>query len=96
MLVNILQNTISSFRSASSAIITNGLKMWLGFKTSSISGANQITPDLSGNSNVGKLYTGTSLNFNTADAQSIQINSFQMSGSNATFAFWINPDLTTG
>ena len=96
MLVNILQNTISSFRSASSAIITNGLKMWLGFKTSSISGANQITPDLSGNSNVGKLYTGTSLNFNTADAQSIQIDSFQMSGSNATFAFWINPDLTTG
>ena len=96
MLVNILQNTISSFRSASSAIITNGLKMWLGFKTSSISGANQITPDLSGNSNVGKLYTGTSLNFNTDDAQSIQIDSFQMSGSNATFAFWINPDLTTG
>ena len=64
MLVNILQNTISSFRSASSTIITDGLKMWLGFKTSEISGANQITPDLSGNSNVGKLFTGKALDFN--------------------------------
>ena len=93
-----IANAIQVARRIGSAasIITNGLKMWLGFQTSEISGANQITPDLSGNSNVGKLYTGTSLNFNTADAQSIQIDSFQMSGSNATFAFWINPDLTTG
>ena len=89
-------NVIGAIRNVGKSIITDGLKMWLGFKTSEISGDNQITPDKSGNSNVGKLYTGTSLNFNTADAQSIQIDSFQMSGSNATFAFWINPDLTTG
>jgi hypothetical protein len=93
-----IANAIQVARRIGSAasIITNGLKMWLGFQTSEVSGANQITPDLSGNSNVGKLYTGTSLNFNTNDAQSIQIDSFQMSGSNATFAFWIKPDLTTG
>ena len=93
-----IANAIQVARRIGSAasIITDGLKMWLGFQTSEVSGANQITPDLSGNSNVGKLYTGTSLNFNTNDAQSIQIDSFQMSGSNATFAFWIKPDLTTG
>ena len=92
MLVNILQNTISSFRSASSAIITSGLKMWLGFKTSSISGANQITPDLSGNSNVGKLFTGKALDFN-GSTDSVDIDGFQLAGSDATFAFWINPSL---
>ena len=93
-----IANAIQVARRIGSAasIITDGLKMWLGFQTSEVSGANQITPDLSGNSNVGKLYTGTSLNFNTNDAQSIQIDSFQMSSSNATFAFWIKPDLTTG
>lgn len=89
MLVNILQNTISSFRSASSAIITNGLKMWLGFKTSSISGANQITPDLSGNSNVGKLFTGKALDFNGV-SDYVDIGSQSTEGSEITVGAWIN------
>ena len=34
MLVNIIQNTISSFISAGFSVITTNLKMWLGFETS--------------------------------------------------------------
>ena len=66
MLVNIIQNTISSFRSALAAaeVITTNLKMWLGFETSSIDGDKQITPDKSGNNNVGELFTGKALDFN--------------------------------
>tara|TARA_R110002072_G_scaffold85064_5_gene192518 strand:- start:4069 stop:5376 length:1308 start_codon:yes stop_codon:yes gene_type:complete len=64
--------------------------MWLGFKTSEVSGANQITPDLSGNSNVGQLFTGKALDFN-GSTDSVNINGFQLAGSDATFAFWINP-----
>ena len=65
MLVNIIQNTISSFRSALAAaeVITTNLKMWLGFETSSIDGDKQITPDKSGNNNVGELFTGKALEF---------------------------------
>ena len=65
MLVNIIQNTISSFRSALAAasVITTNLKMWLGFETSSIDGDSQITPDKSGNNNVGELFTGKALEF---------------------------------
>lgn len=54
-------NVIGSIRNVGKSIITSGLKMWLGFKTSEVSGANQITPDLSGNSNVGQLFTGMHL-----------------------------------
>ena len=50
----------------------------------------QITPDLSGNSNVGELYTGKALDFDGSN-DSIDIDGFQLAGSDATFAFWINP-----
>lgn len=98
MLVNIIQNTISSFRSALAAaeVITTNLKIWLGFKTSSVVGDNQITPDKSGNNNVGKLFTGKALDFDgTGDY--VDISGFSMSGNNATFAFWayIRDNLTS-
>jgi len=85
-------NVIGAIRNVGKSIITDGLKMWLGFKTSEISGANQITPDLSGNSNVGKLFTGKALDFN-GSTDSVDIDGFQLAGSDATFAFWINPSL---
>ena len=45
MLVNIIQNTISSFRSALAAasVITTNLKMWLGFETSQHLGLEEVT-----------------------------------------------------
>ena len=44
MLVNIIQNTISSFRSAlaDAGVITTNLKMWLGFETSETLGAEKV------------------------------------------------------
>ena len=89
MLVNIIQNTISSFRSALAAaeVITTNLKMWLGFETSSIDGDSQITPDKSGNNNVGELFTGKALDFD-GNGDYVDISGFSMSGNNATFAFW--------
>ena len=89
MLVNIIQNTISSFRSALAAaeVITTNLKMWLGFETSSIDGDKQITPDKSGNNNVGELFTGKALDFD-GNGDYVDISGFSMSGNNATFAFW--------
>ena len=194
MLVNIIQNTISSFRSALAAaeVITTNLKMWLGFETSetlgrelndltwvanggwsingdiasndgsgstltnailqvgntyefkcklssytsgdfrlmlgsntistnfsstdeftfigvctgdgnarvqSLSGNGSlsisslsikkltITPDKSGNNNVGQLFTGKALYFDGAGYY-VDISGFSMSGNNATFAFW--------
>ena len=96
MLVNIIQNTISSFRSALAAasVITTNLKMWLGFETSSIDGDKQITPDKSGNNNVGELFTGKALDFDGV-TEEVDISGFQMSGAIATFAFWIYPRDTT-
>ena len=56
----------------------------------SVKELTQITPDLSGNSNVGKLFTGKALDF-SGDGESVDIDGFQLAGSDATFAFWINP-----
>ena len=92
MLVNIIQNTISSFRSALAAaeVITTNLKMWLGFETSSIDGDSQITPDKSGNNNVGELFTGKALDFD-GSTEYVNTTGFEMAGTSATFAFWIYP-----
>ena len=96
MLVNIIQNTISSFRSALAAaeVITTNLKMWLGFETSSIDGDSQITPDKSGNNNVGELFTGKALDFN-GSTDYVNTTGFEMAGTSFTFAFWIYPKATT-
>ena len=50
----------------------------------------QITPDKSGNNNVGELFTGKALDFD-GDGDEIDVSGFQMSGTSATFAFWIYP-----
>jgi len=96
MLVNIIQNTISSFRSALAAasVITTNLKMWLGFETSSIDGDKQITPDKSGNNNVGELFTGKAIEFDGSTTY-VSANSFAGTLSNNTaftFAVWFNSD----
>ncbi len=93
MLVNIIQNTISSFRSALAAaeVITTNLKMWLGFETSSIDGDKQITPDKSGNNNVGELFTGKALYFDGAGDYVEVPNSTSLNvGTNDfTYCFWV-------
>ncbi len=47
----------------------------------------QITPDKSGNNNVGELFTGKALDFDGA-GDYVDVSGFSMSGNNATFAFW--------
>ena len=47
----------------------------------------QITPDKSGNNNVGSLLTGKALEFDGA-GDYVDVSDFSMSGNNATFAFW--------
>ena len=42
MLVNIIQNTISSFISAGISVITTNLKIWLGFETSETLGREEV------------------------------------------------------
>ena len=53
----------------------------------SVKELTQITPDKSGNNNVGELFTGKALNFD-ANGDYVDISGFSMSGNNATFAFW--------
>ena len=73
---------------AAAEIITTNLKMWLGFETSSISGDKQITPDKSGNNNVGELFTGKALEFN-GTTDSVDFTSFTQPIKCAVF--WYNP-----
>ena len=85
-------NVIGAIRSLGEAaqVITTNLKMWLGFETSNIDGNKQITPDKSGNNNVGELFTGKALDFDGINDE-VDVSGFQMSGTSATFAFWIYP-----
>ena len=53
----------------------------------SVKELTQITPDKSGNNNVGELFTGKALEFDGA-GDYVDISGFSMSGNNATFAFW--------
>jgi hypothetical protein len=53
----------------------------------SVKELTQITPDKSGNNNVGELFTGKALDFDGA-GDYLDISGFSMSGNNATFAFW--------
>ena len=88
MLVNIIQNTISSFVSAGISVITTNLKMWLGFETSSIDGDSQITPDKSGNNNVGEFFTGKAIELDGVN-DDIRFGSIQIPVK--TISFWIKP-----
>ena len=56
----------------------------------SVKELTQITPDKSGNNNVGELFTGKALEFN-GSTEYVDVDGFQMSGNTATFSFWINP-----
>ena len=56
----------------------------------SVKELTQITPDKSGNNNVGELFTGKALDFDGANDY-VNTTGFEMSGTSATFAFWIYP-----
>ena len=60
----------------------------------SIKEVTQFAPDKSTNTNNAKLFTGKALEFNGND--SVNIDSFSMVGTDATFAFWFYPTTTTG
>lgn len=55
----------------------------------------QITPDKSGNNNVGELFTGKAIEFD-GNGDYVDVSGFSMSGSVSTFAFWINSNDTLG
>ena len=59
----------------------------LSINNVSLKELTQITPDKSGNNNVGELFTGKALEFDGA-GDYVDISGFSMSGNNATFAFW--------
>lgn len=74
--------------SAAAEVITTNLKMWLGFETSSIDGDEQITPDKSGNNNVGELFTGKALEFD-GNLDSVTFTSYPTSIKSVVF--WYKP-----
>jgi len=55
----------------------------------------QFSPDESNNNNNAKLLTGNCLDFDGTNDY-LDVSGFTMSGSNATFAFWINSNDTLG
>ena len=61
----------------------------------SVKELTQITPDKSGNNNVGKLFTGKALSFDGVNDY-VDCDGFTMSGDTATFAFWMNSNDTIG
>ena len=63
--------------------------------TISVKELTQITPDKSGNNNVGELFTGKALEFDGVDDY-VDVDGFQMTGTSATFAFWFNSNDTLG
>ncbi len=86
-------NVIGAIRSLGEAaqVITTNLKMWLGFETSSIDGDKQITPDKSGNNNVGELFTGKALEFDGVNDRVAIDFTTQIKSA----VFWVKP-LGTG
>ena len=67
----------------------------LSINNVSLKELTQITPDKSGNNNVGELFTGKAIEFDGAGAY-VDVDGFQMAGTNATFAFWFNSNDTLG
>ena len=60
----------------------------------SVKELTQITPDKSGNNNVGELFTGKALDFD-GSTEYVNTTGFEMAGTSFTFAFWIYPKATT-
>lgn len=83
-------NVIGAIRTAFS-VVRSDLKMWLGFETSSIDGDSQITPDKSGNNNVGELFTGKALEFDgsTEYVEVPNSTSLNVGTDDFTYCFWV-------
>ena len=69
---------------------TGGTAFNSSINSISVKKLSQITPDKSGNNNVGELFTGKALDFN-GSTDYVNTTGFEMSGTSATFAFWIYP-----
>jgi len=87
-----VSNTYTEVVTASGNYTTLNLRAFNGTFAGSISNVSvreltQITPDKSGNNNVGELFTGKALDFDGA-GDYVDVSGFSMSGNNATFAFW--------
>ena len=61
----------------------------------SVKEVGQFSLDETTNNNNATLFTGNCLDFDGTNDY-LDIDGFTMSGTNATFAFWINPDATSG
>ena len=86
VIYGIAEGTSLTFRSASDTD--------LSISNVTIKEVSQFAPDKSTNTNNAKLFTGKALEFNGND--SVNIDSFSMVGTDATFAFWFYPTTTTG
>ena len=87
--------TITSASSGNPALKFNststvGQNLSVAFSNISVKEVTQITPDKSGNNNVGELFTGKVLDFDGINDE-VDVSGFQMSGQIATFVFWIYP-----
>lgn len=67
MLVNIIQNTISSFISAGISVITTNLKMWLGFETSLANQEQVVDGDFPTGTTAWQLINGATISGNKAN-----------------------------
>jgi len=72
----------------------NGANVDITIESVSLKELTQITPDKSGNNNVGELFTGKALDFDGANDY-VNTTGFEMAGTSFTFAFWIYPKATT-
>jgi len=81
------------FLTIKNGITTSGV--YMEFDNISVKELSQITPDKSGNNNVGELFTGKAIEFNGTNNY-VDISGFSMSGNVSTFAFWINSNDTLG
>ncbi len=78
----------------SNGVYWGGLGSIVEFDNISVKQLTQITPDKSGNNNVGELFTGKALDFDGANDY-VNTTGFEMAGTSFTFAFWIYPKATT-
>ena len=103
--VNYLFDSVDTFTYSFTAVSSssnpiqfyrNGANVDITIESVSLKEVTQITPDKSGNNNVGELFTGKALDFDgTGDY--VDVSDFSMSGNNATFSFWAYiRDNTTG
>ena len=96
-MINAIGNAILTSRiiGEASGVITNGLKMWLPFRTSEKESQTQISPDSTSNNNDATLYSGRVLHLNTAaniNTVIFQNPKSQVANGDATFAMWLNFD----